>query len=130
AARGPAPGGNGGVVGGYRGGFVVDSRQAIGLARDVRVLPEVSTGVSICVEAPGKDRAFISMRGALDRFDASMVPADALACSFLLLCGYFTLSSLRCRPAAGVKVGGRRFLRRAANSRRRTYARDTTSIAC
>jgi hypothetical protein len=37
---------------------------------------------------------------------------------------------LGCRPAAGVKVDGRRFLRRAANSRRRTYARDTTSIAC
>jgi len=83
----------------YLGRFVMDCLRDIGLARDVRVLPEVSTGVSICVEAPGRDRAFISMRGALDQFDASMVPNDALACSFLLLCGYFTLSSLRGRPA-------------------------------
>src|SRR5215218_2883831 len=41
-----------------------------------------------------------------------------------------TAGASGCRPAAGVKVDGRRFLRRAANSRRRTYARDTTSIAC
>ena len=99
ARLGLAPRVIGAVGDDYLGRFAMDSLRDIGLARDVRVLPEVSTGVSICVEAPGKDRAFISMRGALDRFDASMVPADALACSFLLLCGYFTLSSLRGGPA-------------------------------
>jgi sugar/nucleoside kinase (ribokinase family) len=99
ARLGLAPRVVGAVGDDYLGRFVVDSLRDMGLARDVRVLPGVSTGVSICVEAPGKDRAFISMRGALDRFDASMVPDDALACSFLLLCGYFTLSSLRGRPA-------------------------------
>lgn len=99
ARLGLAPRVIGAVGDDYLGRFVLDSLRDIGLAGDVRVLPEVSTGVSICVEAPGKDRAFISMRGALDRFDASMVPADALACSFLLLCGYFTQSSLRGGPA-------------------------------
>jgi sugar/nucleoside kinase (ribokinase family) len=89
-----------GAVGDDRlGRFVLDSLRDMGLARDVCVLPDVSTGVSICVEAPGRDRAFISMRGALDRFDASMVPDDALGSSFVLLCGYFTLSALRGRPA-------------------------------
>ncbi len=34
----------------------------------------------------------------------------------------------RWRPSAGVNVDGRRFLRRATNSRRRTYTRDHTSI--
>ena len=99
ARLGLAPRVIGAVGDDYLGRFVLDSLRDIGLAGDVRVLPEVSTGVSICVEAPGTDRAFISMRGALDRFDASMVPADALACSFLLLCGYFTQSSLRGGPA-------------------------------
>ena len=99
ARLGLAPRVIGAVGDDYLGCFVLDSLRDIGLAGDVRVLPEVSTGVSICVEAPGTDRAFISMRGALDRFDASMVPADALACSFLLLCGYFTQSSLRGGPA-------------------------------
>jgi sugar/nucleoside kinase (ribokinase family) len=81
------------------GRFVLDSLRGMGLAGDVLVLPGVPTGVSICVEAPGRDRAFISVRGALDSFDAAMVPGDAMAASILLLCGYFTLGSLRGRPA-------------------------------
>ncbi|MGH7921895.1 MAG: hypothetical protein ACREQM_18410 [Candidatus Dormibacteraceae bacterium] len=37
--------------------------------------------------------------------------------------------SSRWRPTSGVNVDGRRFPRRAINSRRRTYTRDITSIA-
>ena len=98
-----------GAVGDDRlGRFILDSLRDMGLAREVRALPDVSTGVSICVEAPARDRAFISMRGALDRFDAPMVPDDALASPFLLLCGYFTLRSLRGRPALELLERARR----------------------
>src|SRR5919204_491266 len=61
-----------------------------GLADEVTVLPGVATGVSICLEGPERDRSFISMRGALDLFDRSMVPDDLLASPFQLVCGYFT----------------------------------------
>lgn len=83
----------------HLGQLVLASLREHGLAGDVRVLPGTPTGVSICVEAPGRDRAFVSVRGALDRFDASMVPDDALDARFLLLCGYFTQRALRGRPA-------------------------------
>ncbi len=81
------------------GAFVMDRLRAVGLAEDITVLPAVPTGVSICIEGPDRDRTFISMRGALDSFDATMVPAEVLRSSFVLLCGYFTLASLRGRPA-------------------------------
>jgi argininosuccinate lyase len=66
-----------------------------GLADEVTVLPGVATGVSICLEGPERDRSFISMRGALDLFDRSMVPDDLLASPFQLVCGYFTMRALR-----------------------------------
>ena len=90
------------------GRFVRESLQGMGLADDLLVLPGRGTGVSICVEAPERDRAFISVRGVLDRFDASMVPEDAVATSFLLLCGYFTLSTFRGRPALALLQRARR----------------------
>jgi sugar/nucleoside kinase (ribokinase family) len=83
----------------HLGWWVMDRLRAVGLAEDVSVLRGVPTGVSICVEGPGRDRTFVSMRGALDRFDASMLPADVLRSRFVLLCGYFTLASFRGRPA-------------------------------
>ncbi len=90
------------------GRLMLASLRELELAGDVRVLPSVPTGVSICVEAPRRDRAFVSVRGALNRFDASMVPDDALAAQFLLLCGYFTLPALRGRPARTLLERARR----------------------
>lgn len=80
------------------GRFVMERLEAAGLGGDVLVLPGVPTGVSICVEGPDRDRTFISMRGALDRFDASMVPGEILRSPLLLVCGYFTLAALRGAP--------------------------------
>lgn len=82
----------------HLGRFVMEQLETSGLAADVVVLSDVPTGVSICVEGPGRDRTFVSMRGALDRFDASMVPEDLFRAPLLLVCGYFTLASLRGRP--------------------------------
>jgi sugar/nucleoside kinase (ribokinase family) len=81
------------------GAFVLERLRDRGLAEEVRVLPGVPTGVSICLEGPGRDRTFVSMRGALDRFDASMVPHGLMESPFVLFCGYFTLGALRGGPA-------------------------------
>jgi argininosuccinate lyase len=77
---------------------VHSSLQDRGLEGEVLVLSGVSTGVSICLEGPGRDRTFISMRGALDRFGARMVPDDVVRSPFLLVCGYFTLKAMRGEP--------------------------------
>jgi argininosuccinate lyase len=84
------------------GTFVHESLRDRGLADEVRVLPGVATGVSICLEGPGRDRTFLSLRGALDRFDTTMILEDVLASPFLLLCGYFTMGALRGAPARGL----------------------------
>jgi sugar/nucleoside kinase (ribokinase family) len=58
----------------------------------------VPTGVSVALEAPARDRAFLTFPGSLSRFDASMIPAEALGSHRVLLCGYFLLPALRGAP--------------------------------
>jgi sugar/nucleoside kinase (ribokinase family) len=59
----------------------------------------VPTGVSLALEAPARDRAFLTSPGSLSRFDASMIPAEVLGSRLVLLCGYFLLPALRGEPA-------------------------------
>jgi sugar/nucleoside kinase (ribokinase family) len=60
---------------------------------------DAPTGVSIALEAPSRDRAFLTFPGSLSRFDVSMIPAEALGSHPVLLCGYFLLPGLRGEPA-------------------------------
>jgi sugar/nucleoside kinase (ribokinase family) len=71
-----------------------------GVALGVRVATGTSTGVSVALEAPGRDRSFLTSLGSLASFDGSMIGSEALAASFVLLCGYFLLPSLRGRATA------------------------------
>ena len=57
--------------------------------------PELPSGVTVAVEAPGRDRAFISSLGAMSALDAADVPADILAARCVVLAGYFLLPKLR-----------------------------------
>jgi argininosuccinate lyase len=90
------------------GRFVVERLAAERIDGGVLVLGGQSTGISICLEGPGRDRSFITMRGTLDRFDASMVPPEALASAYVLVCGYFSLRALRGAPALGLLVQARK----------------------
>jgi sugar/nucleoside kinase (ribokinase family) len=94
----------------HLGRLVANQLQDAGVGGDgdVRIMSGVPTGVSICLEGPGRDRTFVSMRGALDRFDAAMVPREVLASDFVLLCGYFTLAAMRGRPAVELLTRARR----------------------
>ena len=81
------------------GRFILRELAAAGIEEGVIVVPEDPTGISIAVEGPGRDRSFLTLLGSLEAFRASMVPAEALDRDFVLLCGYFSLPSLRGEPA-------------------------------
>jgi sugar/nucleoside kinase (ribokinase family) len=57
------------------------------------------TGVTVAVEAPERDRAFLSALGAMAGLDGSAVPEEALHAAFLLLSGYFLLPGIQGEPA-------------------------------
>ncbi len=96
AALGDAPRVVGSVGDDPLGAFLLGKLTSAGLSnRDIRVVDEGSTGVSIAFEAPGRDRSFLTFLGCLATFEASMVPDDALAARSLLLGGYFLLPALR-----------------------------------
>ena len=61
---------------------------------DVRTLSGVPSGVSVALEAPDRDRSFLTAAGALAAFDRSMVPPDALGAAFVLVTGTFLLPGL------------------------------------
>jgi sugar/nucleoside kinase (ribokinase family) len=66
---------------------------------DLQRIPGSATGTSIAFEGPHRDRSFLSALGSLARFEPSKIPDAALRASFVLLCGYFNLPSIRGRPA-------------------------------
>ena len=88
-----------GCVGGdYFGQFVLQELAAAGIEGGVTVVPDEATGITIAFQAPRRDRSFLTLLGCLEAFGASMVPEEALAKDFVLLCGYFTLPALRGDP--------------------------------
>jgi len=84
---------------------------------------------------PGDIEDFtVSLTSGSDRLAVSTIRGYHLA--LRMFCDYITDGryewAKQCRgwrPGFGVKASGRRFLRRADHSRRRTYTRGTTSIA-
>jgi sugar/nucleoside kinase (ribokinase family) len=81
------------------GQFILQELAAAGIDGGVAVMPDQPTGVSIALEAPGRDRSFLTAPGSLKLFRASMVPSEVLEQDFVLFCGYFSLPSLRGEPA-------------------------------
>lgn len=53
------------------------------------------SGITVAVEAPGRDRAFLSSLGAMAELAPQDVPAAALQAGTLVLAGYFLLPKLR-----------------------------------
>lgn len=65
------------------------------LADDLRVVTGGRTGISVCLEAPGRDRAFWTYWGCLTEQRADEVPTWASAAEYGVYCGYFTLPAAR-----------------------------------
>jgi sugar/nucleoside kinase (ribokinase family) len=99
-----------GAVGDDQAGkWVAQELERAGVGVDLHVVPGKATGISIALEAPGRERAFLTAHGVLAEYDADLVPSEATAGDFVLLTGYFTLPALR-------GAGTRELLRRARSS--------------
>ena len=77
------------------GRWVVSELRRLGLADDVLVVEGKSTGISIAVEAPDRERAFLTAHGVLTDYGIADIPACAVAADLVLLTGYFSLPGLR-----------------------------------
>lgn len=99
-----------GAVGDDQAGrWVHQEFQRLGLARDLDVVAGEATGVSIALEAPGRERAFVTAHGVLSNYRVDSLPQQATAADFVLLTGYFTLPGFR-------GPGSRRLLRQAGEA--------------
>lgn len=67
----------------------------LGLDGDLRVIAGQATGISIALEAPARERAFLTAHGVLNHYGVADVPEDAYHGDLLLLTGYFSLPGLR-----------------------------------
>jgi sugar/nucleoside kinase (ribokinase family) len=83
-----------------------------GLADELVVAPGGTTGLTVVLESPARDRTFLTYLGVNARWEAAMIPEDALACENLLLCDYFVAPMLRGEAARGLlhaaRAGGAR----------------------
>jgi argininosuccinate lyase len=78
----------------------------LGLGADLLVVPDQATGISIALEAPARERAFLTAHGVLAGYGVQHLPPDATAADRVLLTGYFSLPGMR-------GDGTRQLLRRA-----------------
>jgi sugar/nucleoside kinase (ribokinase family) len=89
-----------------------------GLADELVVLAGETSGLTVALESPTRDRTFLTYLGVNAQWNAGMIPDDALRCENLLLCDYFVAPSLRGEAA-------RRLLDTARSRGARTFF-DTT----
>lgn len=79
----------------FAGRWVLQELTRTGLAADVKVFPGSATGISIALEAPGRERAFLTSHGVLDRWGPADLPDDVTTADLFLCTGYFSLPGLR-----------------------------------
>lgn len=78
-----------------------------GLGDDLAVVAGERTGVSICLEAPGRDRAFWTYWGCLTGQRAVDTPDWVTAADYGIYCGYFTLPAARGQPTVDLLARAR-----------------------
>jgi sugar/nucleoside kinase (ribokinase family) len=66
-----------------------------GLADELVVVAGEASGLTVALESPARDRTFLTYLGVNARWEAAMIPDDALTCENLLLCDYFVAPPLR-----------------------------------
>lgn len=73
-----------------------------GIADELSVGAGDATGMTVVLESPARDRTFLTYLGVNERWEAAMIPDDALSCDHLLLCDYFVAPRLRGDAARGL----------------------------
>ena len=89
------------------GALIRAELSAHGIGGDVAVAAGDRTGVSICLEAPGRDRAFWTYWGCLTRQRAEDAPDWVTSAAYGLYCGYFTLPATRGAPTLDLLTAAR-----------------------
>lgn len=77
------------------GVWMRDELAPAGLADELIVVPGDTSGLTVVLESPVRDRTFLTYLGVNARWEAAMIPQDTLACDNLLLCDYFVAPRLR-----------------------------------
>ena len=73
-----------------------------GLADELISLADETTGLTVALESPARDRTFLTYLGVNSHWEAAMIPDDALSCDNLLLCDYFVAPRLHGEAARGL----------------------------
>jgi sugar/nucleoside kinase (ribokinase family) len=66
-----------------------------GLANELVVLSGGTTGLTVALESPARDRTFLTYLGVNATWPGSTIPDDALSSDNLMLCDYFVAPALR-----------------------------------
>ena len=96
------------------GRWMSEQLEPWGLADELVVLDGEPSGLTVALESPVRDRTFLTYLGVNKIWVPSMIPADALACDYLLFCDYFVAPGLR-------REAGRGLLESARGSGARTF---------
>jgi sugar/nucleoside kinase (ribokinase family) len=96
------------------GRWMCEQLEPWGLADELVVLDSEPSGLTVALESPVRDRTFLTYLGVNKIWEPSMIPADALACDYLLFCDYFVAPGLR-------REAGRELLETARGSGARTF---------
>jgi sugar/nucleoside kinase (ribokinase family) len=84
------------------GTLMRDQLAAAGLGDELAVGAGDTTGMTVVLESPARDRTFLTYLGVNARWEPAMIPDDALTCEHLLLCDYFVAPLLRGDAARGL----------------------------
>jgi sugar/nucleoside kinase (ribokinase family) len=77
------------------GGWMREQLAPAGLADELVAVAGETTGLTVVLESPARDRTFLTYLGVNARWEPAMIPDDALTCENLLLCDYFVMPRLR-----------------------------------
>jgi sugar/nucleoside kinase (ribokinase family) len=77
------------------GQWMCEQVAGAGLADELVVLAGETTGLTVVLESPARDRTFLTYLGVNARWEAATIPDGALTCDNLLLCDYFVAPALR-----------------------------------
>src|ERR1700740_2942366 len=77
------------------GGWMREQLLRAGLVDDLVVLTGGTTGLTVALESPERDRTFLTYLGVNASWESATIPDDALTCDNLLLCDYFVAPALR-----------------------------------
>jgi sugar/nucleoside kinase (ribokinase family) len=84
------------------GGWMREELAPAGLADELVAVARETTGLTVALESPARDRTFLTYLGVNASWEPDTIPDDALTCENLLLCDYFVMPRLRGDAARGL----------------------------